>query len=525
MKHPFVVYLGFLIALISILGFVAPGLVEKDADTGRSSPEIIQPGYGVDSEANNLGSEIGTRLGPELSGRYQMQGSVVSDDFNSCVLDDELWTFVNPLGDSTVSVTGTHTTDAWVSIAVPGGERHSISPSNTNAPRIMQSVADSDFEIEVKFESGVEDRYQIQGILVEDAANEKFIRFEFHGDGAGTVIYSGIFTGTTNTLTQVARDSITTTNVAPLYMRVKREGDVWTQSYSYNGGLWLPTDPVTFTHPLAVSEVGLFAGNSKLSGDPAIPAHTASFDYFFNTASPIDPEDGDTQNTLTVDWVGMGVVDVDPSQTAYDCGDEVTLTATADTHWHFDSWSGDLVGSTNPATLTITGDNVVTATFTQDTYDLTINKVGSGTVDKEPNKPSYPYGDVVTLTATADPGWSFDSWSGDLSGNDNPDTITMTSDRVVTATFTQDTYSLAINKEGTGTGSVDVEPNLPGYLYGQVVTLTATADPDSRFDSWSGDLSGNDNPATLTISRDHVVTATFVMDEERVFLPLILKQK
>lgn len=66
------------------------------------------------------------------------------------------------------------------------------------------------------------------------------------------------------------------------------------------------------------------------------------------------------------------------------------------------------------------------ATVAGDEYTLTVNIVGSGTVDKAPTPPYYVGDDtVVTLTATADPGWSFDSWSGDLAGSTNPDTITI----------------------------------------------------------------------------------------------------
>ena len=73
------------------------------------------------------------------------------------------------------------------------------------------------------------------------------------------------------------------------------------------------------------------------------------------------------------------------------------------------------------------------ATVAGDT--LTVNTVGNGYVDLNPAGGSYPSGTVVTLTANADPGWTFDGWSGDLTGNTNPDTITMDGDKTVTATF------------------------------------------------------------------------------------------
>jgi len=66
---------------------------------------------------------------------------------------------------------------------------------------------------------------------------------------------------------------------------VKREGDLWTLSYSLDGSVW--TTAVSFAHSMTVTAVGPYAGNS---GDTP-PAHTGLIDYFFNTASPIVPED------------------------------------------------------------------------------------------------------------------------------------------------------------------------------------------------------------------------------------------
>jgi uncharacterized repeat protein (TIGR02543 family) len=112
-----------------------------------------------------------------------------------------------------------------------------------------------------------------------------------------------------------------------------------------------------------VTEVGAFVGNAGASP----PAHTGHLDYFFNTAAPIVPEDGD-RNTLTVgvNPVGSGTVYTDPVKSTYSCGEVVTLTATANADWTFDGWSGDLFGMTNPVTVTMTGSKVITATFTQD---------------------------------------------------------------------------------------------------------------------------------------------------------------
>jgi hypothetical protein len=210
--------------------------------------------------------------------------------------------------------------------------------------------------------------------------------------------------------------------------------------------------------------------------------------------------------TLTTATVGNGSIVVTPPG-PYSYGDVVTLTATADTGWDFTAWSGDLTGSTTPDTVTISADTVVTATFSAIEYTLTTATVGNGSVDKDPNQGTYTYGDVVTLTATADTGWDFTAWSGDLSGSLTTRTLTIDEDKTVTATFTiQSGFNVLTNT--VGSGSIVVTPPGP-YSYGDVVTLTATADTGWDFTAWSGDLSGSTTPDTVTISADTVVTATF----------------
>ncbi len=68
-------------------------------------------------------------------------------------------------------------------------------------------------------------------------------------------------------------------------------------------------------------------------------------------------------------------------------------------------------------------------------YTLTINIIGNGSVEKDPDLPIYQEGTVVTLTAIPDPGWAFHHWSGGASGPNNPVDIIMDSDKTVTAHF------------------------------------------------------------------------------------------
>jgi uncharacterized repeat protein (TIGR01451 family)/uncharacterized repeat protein (TIGR02543 family) len=207
---------------------------------------------------------------------------------------------------------------------------------------------------------------------------------------------------------------------------------------------------------------------------------------------------------LTVNVVGSGTVGQNPLP-SYLYSDVVTLTANAATGWSFVGWSGDLTGVTNPVSIILNGNKIVTATFTRTPVNLTVNIVGSGTVGQNP-LPSYLYGDVVTLTANAATGWSFVGWSGDLTGATSPVSITLNGNKIVTATFTHNPVNLAVNVVGSGT--VGQNP-LPSYLYSDVVTLTANAATGWSFVGWSGALTGVTNPAAITLNGDKIVTATF----------------
>lgn len=139
--------------------------------------------------------------------------------------------------------------------------------------------------------------------------------------------------------------------------------------------------------------------------------------------------------TLTTATVGNGAIQLQPQQASYLYGTVVTATATANTGSTFSGWQGAATGSRNPLTLTITSNQALTATFTSNpVYTLTVNVVGSGVVT--PTTSSYPAGTTVPITATANSGWSFAGWSGDLSGNASPTSITLDSNKTITATFT-----------------------------------------------------------------------------------------
>jgi hypothetical protein len=158
------------------------------------------------------------------------------------------------------------------------------------------------------------------------------------------------------------------------------------------------------------------------------------------------------------------------------------------------------------------------------TYTLMVDvNPGDGAIEiNSAAPPSYPdtspfeYGTPVTLEAVPPPGYIFANWSGDLSGSENPITITMDSNMEVTANFAQTTYTLTVDV-GPGDGDIEVDGGIPSsypdhytFAPGASVELEAVAASGYEFANWDGNLSGSENPTIITMDPDMVVTASFV---------------
>ncbi|MDX9850377.1 MAG: InlB B-repeat-containing protein [Anaerolineaceae bacterium] len=189
----------------------------------------------------------------------------------------------------------------------------------------------------------------------------------------------------------------------------------------------------------------------------------------------------------------------------YEIGDLVTLTATAKPGYLFTGWTGDLSGTDNPITLTMDGNKTVNARVELNELSLTINQTTGGTITANPTGP-YHYDDVVELFAEAEPGYFFTGWMEDMNGTENPTTLTLNGNKSVSANFALQVDSLTINQ--TTGGTITADPSGP-YHYGDVVTLIAEAKPGYSFTGWMGDLSGTENPTTLTLNGNKSVSANF----------------
>jgi uncharacterized repeat protein (TIGR02543 family) len=165
------------------------------------------------------------------------------------------------------------------------------------------------------------------------------------------------------------------------------------------------------------------------------------------------------QFTLTVLTVGSGSVTASPQPTngTYSAGTFVALTATPAAGFQFASWSGACSGL-GTCNVLMDASKSVTALFTATVpaqFTLTVNTVGTGSIGAEPPAPAAPTvtavslavlqplvvigkynsGTMVTLTATAGPGFKFTGWSSPCSETGTC-TVNMDSDKTLTATFT-----------------------------------------------------------------------------------------
>lgn len=238
---------------------------------------------------------------------------------------------------------------------------------------------------------------------------------------------------------------------------------------------------------------------------------------------------------------GDGLVTSAPA--GIDCGDtcasvfeedaSVTLTATPQAPAVFIGWTGDCAGNTPTCQMTVDGPLVVNARFDipRNTLDVTRQGTGAGSIVSTPMgidcgaECSFDFviDTMVTLTATAATGSTFEGWGGDCTGTQLDCMVTMDAARSVTATFDGIAYPLSVTLAGNGSGTVSSMPSgidcgatcLATYGPGTMVTLTAAPDAGTTFSGW-GDAcmaAGTNLTCDVTMDAATNVSATFALDQ------------
>ena len=208
----------------------------------------------------------------------------------------------------------------------------------------------------------------------------------------------------------------------------------------------------------------------------------------------------------------------------YNVGEVVSLVASPASGYRFVNWTGDVgtIANVNAASTSITmnGDYSITANFMA-VYDLTISSTAGGSATT-PGAGTFTYdgGTVVNLVATANSGYYFSNWTGDVGTINNVNapttTVTMNDNYSITANFEQiPPGKVALTTSSTAGGSVTT-PGEGAFLYnvGEVVSLVAEAEEGYRFVNWTGDVGTiadvNAASTTVTMNDDYSITANFV---------------
>ncbi len=206
--------------------------------------------------------------------------------------------------------------------------------------------------------------------------------------------------------------------------------------------------------------------------------------------------------TLSVNNSSMGSVS---GGGTYPQGATVTISATANSGYHFDHWSD---GNTqNPRSITVTGNISLTAYFEANPitqYTITVNS-NNATMGSASGGGTFNGGTTTTITATANNGYHFTHWQD---GNtSNPRTITVTSNATYTAYFEANPptqYTIIVNSNNATMGSASGGGTFNG---GTTTTITATANSGYHFTHWQD---GNtSNPRTITVTSNATYTAYF----------------
>ena len=215
-------------------------------------------------------------------------------------------------------------------------------------------------------------------------------------------------------------------------------------------------------------------------------------------------------------------------------GTQVTLGASAASTSIFNGWSIPSCATTLTCVVTVGATNsTVTATFIEPTLGVLIagppNSNPGSVASTSPPTPTikcpsvncsanFGIGTQVALAASANPGFTFVSWSA--SGCSGPTcTVPILSsppNQSVTANFTN-SYVLTVTEAGTGTGTITSSPSgincgticSAGFAAMSQVTLTETPNANNTFAGWSGACSGTNNTCTVTMTAAEGVTATF----------------
>jgi len=206
-------------------------------------------------------------------------------------------------------------------------------------------------------------------------------------------------------------------------------------------------------------------------------------------------------------------------------GWRTTVTATPDDGYEFAGWDCDgscpSDRSSSSVELRIDRNTHITPSFREiPTFTVTLSSNGNGSASINDGRScaggcSFRRDTEITIVATPDSSrYNFDGWSGDSNSSTDEITVTVTENLRFVANFVIDTDRLTVEIDGEGSvetseGNCTSSPCRFTVEDGTRVTLNARPGSGYDFERWSGDISGTNTSASITVTQNSEVTAVF----------------
>ena len=234
-------------------------------------------------------------------------------------------------------------------------------------------------------------------IYAQDGAGKAVVK-TFNGVSVADGMLNLHFTSVVdNAIISAIEINATSTNdqVAPTVISITRQSSEPQNTTANSVGYW-----VTFSESVTGVDINDFTLTKEETADGTIASMSGSGSFYTVTVNAITGT-----GSLRLDVISMGTGIQDAAGNALSGG----------------YTSGETYNVSPPST---------------NQYSLQVTIAGSGTVTKNPDQATYATGTAVTLTAAPATGYQFSGWSDDASGTTNPLSITMNSNKTITATFT-----------------------------------------------------------------------------------------
>ena len=200
---------------------------------------------------------------------------------------------------------------------------------------------------------------------------------------------------------------------------------------------------------------------------------------------------------------------------SYTFGTSVTVSATANPGFYFTGWTEgyDVVSEGASYTFTITGHRKLIANFrptiVTNTLTLSSNPPEGGTTS---GGGSFISGTLVTVSATANSGFTFTNWTdgGAIVSTDSTYTFTITGNRNLTANFTKITavFCVTLSSNMSFAGTITGARSYPA---GSTATVVAVPNPGFSFLSWTenGKAVSTSLTYSFTLTANRILVANF----------------